>query len=66
MLVVSKCHCEFKNGGGEKSGILCERNGVFEKALLCGPDSVCIGPSWEQDATNGTNTLCKQGMIIVC
>ena len=65
MLVVSKCHCEFKNGGGEKSGILCERNGIFEKALICGLESVCTGPFSEQDAINETDALCKQGKIII-
>ena len=66
MLVESKCYCEFKNGVGEKSGILCERTGIFEKALLCGPDSICTGPFSEQDAINETDALCKQGMIIIC
>ena len=66
MLVVSKCHCEFKNGGNKKSGILCERNGIFEKALLCGPEGVCTGPFHEQDARNGTDTLCKLGKLVIC
>lgn len=66
MLVVSKCYCEFKNGGGEKNGILCERRGIFEKALLCGSNHFCTGPSSEQDATNGFDTLCEQGEIIIC
>ena len=61
MLVDKKCHCEFEYGFGNKSGILCERNGTFENALLCGLSSFCTGPFIEQEAVNGTNTLCKQG-----
>ena len=64
MLIEKKCYCEFKNGYGEKSGILCERNGTFEKALLCGLTSYCTGPSSEQDAANGTSAMCTQGKII--
>lgn len=66
MLAVTKCYCEFKNGFGDRSGILCKRNDIFEKALFCGPESFCTGPSIEQVATNGTSTLCKEGKIIIC
>ena len=58
-----KCHCEFPQGFGEKSGILCETNGKFLKALLCGPESFCVGPSTKEHAVNGTNSLCKNGNI---
>lgn len=61
MLVVKKCHCEFKYGFGKKSGILCERNGTFKKALLCGISSFCTGPSNEQEAAIGTSALCTHG-----
>ena len=62
----SKCYCEFKYGFGEKSGILCKRNGTFEKVLLCGSKSFCTGPSSKQDATKGTSVMCTQepGKII--
>ena len=56
-----KCHCEFKYGFDEKGGILCKTNGTFEKALLCGSNSFCTGPSNEQEAAFGTSEMCTQG-----
>lgn len=56
-----RCYCEFQNGGGNDSGILCERKGIFQKALLCGIESVCVGPYTKESAVNGTSTLCKKG-----
>ena len=57
----NKCFCESHNGQGENSGILCMRNDTFQKALLCGLDQICSGPSTERDAVNETSGLCKQG-----
>ena len=57
----NKCFCEYHNGQGSNSGILCERNGTFQKALLCGKDQICSGPSTEEDAVNEPSGLCKQG-----
>ena len=59
--MTDKCFCESHNGFGENSGILCKRNDTFQKALLCGLDQVCSGPSTEMDAVNGTSGLCIQG-----
>ena len=59
MLAEKKCYCEFEDGFGEKSGILCKTNGTFEKALLCGSNSFCMGPSHEQEASVGTSEMCK-------
>ena len=59
--VTNKCICEYQNGQGRNSGILCERNGKFQKALLCGLDQTCSGPSKEEVALNGTLGLCKKG-----
>ena len=61
MLAEKKCYCEFEDGFGEKSGILCKRNDTFERALLCGLKSFCKGPSNEQEAVIGTSTMCTQG-----
>ena len=58
---MNKCFCEYHNGQGNDNGILCERNGTFQKALLCGENKSCSGPSTEEDAVNGTIGLCKQG-----
>ena len=59
--MTTKCYCEYQNGRGNNNGILCERNGTFQKALLCGGDQICSGPSTEEDAVSGTVGLCKQG-----
>ena len=64
-IVGNKCYCEFQNGSGQKSGILCKRNGSFQKALLCGLDpenpQICSGPSTKEYAVNATTALCKSG-----
>ena len=59
--VKTKCFCEHHNGKGKNSGILCERDTTFQKALLCGLDQICSGPSTEGEAVNGTSGLCQQG-----
>ena len=62
MLAESKCYCEFENGYHENSGILCEKNGTFQKAIVCGSKAFCTGPSSEQDAANGTSGMCTSNM----
>ena len=64
--VKNECFCEFHNGQGENGGILCKRNDTFQKALLCGLDQICAGPSTERDAVNGTTGLCTQGRKYHC
>ena len=59
--VNNKCFCEYFNGQGENSGILCNRNGTYQKALICGIEQICSGPSTEEDASYGMGGLCKQG-----
>ena len=58
---MNKCFCEYHNGQGIDNGILCERNGTFQRALTCGEDQSCSGPTKEEDAVNGTIGLCTKG-----
>ena len=61
LTVENKCFCEYHNGQGENSGVLCNRNGTYQKALKCGLEQSCLGPSTKKNAVNGTGGLCKQG-----
>ena len=63
--MITKCYYEYHNGRGNNNGILCERNGTFQKALLCGLEQVCSGASTQEDAVNGIIGLCKQGKNII-
>ena len=61
----NKCFCEFQSGRGEKSGVLCETNGTFQRAFLCGLDQICSGSSSEEEAVNDTSELCTYGKQII-
>ena len=60
-LAKSNCYCEIPNGFGTNSGIICERSGTFQKALLCGLDTFCSGPSTKKDADIEMINFCKIG-----
>ena len=55
------CYCEYKDRDLRENGILCERNGTFQKATRCGSQEVCSGPFAPEDAVQGTYSLCKKG-----
>ena len=44
VLIVSKCICENKNGGGNRDHWLCEEDGLFSRSGRCNANEWCIGP----------------------
>ena len=61
LLADNKCFCEFENGGIDRNGIKCEKNGRYERATRCAKDEICIGPSTPKYSIQGINNLCKKG-----
>ena len=57
----SLCYCEFQDGGLEKNSVICERNGTFNMASLCGTNEICRGPSTTENAVKGISNLCEEG-----
>ena len=54
------CYCEFKNGGVEKNGIVCETFNITEKIGTCSPDEWCTGYPTPNYSTRLTS-LCEKG-----
>ena len=60
---VLKCYCENRNGNFENNGILCGKDGVFQRTERCNHDEWCIGPSSEEYAIDRSRELCEKGTI---
>ena len=63
VLIVSKCICENKNGGGNRDHWLCEEDGLFSRSGRCNTNEWCIGPYNKINATFSHDQLCMKGTI---
>ena len=43
---------------------MCQKNGTFKTASLCGSDEICIGPFTEKNAVKGIKKLCQRGNVL--
>ena len=57
------CFCEYSNGFGVKSGMLCERNGSHQLVTQCPQDHWCTGISNNSSQVVNAMDLCEKTAV---